>query len=182
VEALNDRYRTPVLGSLRPMDLLRILGECLDPTVDCLGCASQLTHSLQMIEAMARDGVLDVNLLLLTGEDPANVVGRNPILMPGARTGPDRPIGQWNHCEFGYLRFRSFLPARLSWTIRHHGLEDTNPVDDVDSSDEQHFNGIMKRFRHHNSVSKSIDIRPESRLDEHRDSIVESRWAGRIAF
>lgn len=181
VEALDDRYRTPVLGSLRPMDLLRMLGESLDPTDDCLGCASQLTHSLQMIDAMARDGMLDDNLLLPTGEDPANVVGTNAILTPKARTGLDRHICQWNHCEFGYLRFRSFLPARLSWTIRYHGHEDTNPVDYMDSSDEQHFNGIMKRFRHYNSASKSIDIRPESRLDDYRD-FIESRLPGRIAF
>ncbi len=193
VEALNDRYRTPVLGSLRPMDLFRMLGECLDPTDNLLGCASQLTHSLQVIEAMVGDGVRDDDLLLLallhdlgkllllTGEDPANVVGTNAILTPRARTGLDQHICQWNHCEFGYLRFRSFLPPHLSWTIRYHGLKNTNPVDYMDGRDEQHFNGIMKRFRHYDTASKSIDIRPETRLDDYRD-FIESRLPDRILF
>lgn len=193
VEALNERYRTPVFGRLRPMDLLRMLGECLDPTDNRLGCASQLTHSLQMIEAMFGDGVLvddllllallhDLGkLLLLTGEDPANVVGTNALLTPRARTGLDQHIGQWNHCEFGYLRFRCFLPPHLSWTIRYHGLKDTNPVDYMNANDEQHFNGIMKRFRYYDTASKSIDIRPETRLDDYRD-FIESRLPDRITF
>jgi len=46
VEALNEKYRLPVFGSVRPMDLLRMLGECLDPTDNLLGCVSQLTNSL----------------------------------------------------------------------------------------------------------------------------------------
>jgi predicted HD phosphohydrolase len=193
VEALNDRYRTPVFGSVRPMDLFLMLGECLDPTDNLLGCASQLTHSLQVIEAMRCDGVLDDDLLLLallhdlgkllllSDEDPANVVGTNRILTPKGSTGLDQHITQWNHCEFGYMRFQSFLPSHLCWTIRYHGLKDENPIDYMDATDNQYFHGTMKRFRHYDKASKSLEIRPVTKLSEYRN-FVETRLPERIVF
>jgi hypothetical protein len=193
VEALNDRYRTPVFGSVRPMDLFLMLGECLDPTDNLLGCASQLTHSLQVIEAMRRDGVLDDELLLLallhdlgkllllTEEDPANVVGTNRILTPKAKTGLHQHVTQWNHCEFGYRRCQPFLPSHLCWTIRYHGLKDEQPFDYMDAGDIQCFNGIMKRFRHYDKSSKSLEIRPVSKLSDYR-TFIETRLPERIVF
>lgn len=193
VEVLNDRYRTPVFGSVRPMDLFQMLGECLDPTDNQLGCASQLTHSLQVIEAMRRDGILDDELLLLaflhdlgkllllTDEDPANVVGMNRILTPKAKTGLHQHITQWNHCEFGYMRFQSFLPSHLCWTIRYHGLSDQHPVDYMDATDIQYLNGIMKRFRHYDKASKSLKTRPVSKLSDYR-IFIETRLPQTIVF
>ncbi len=193
VEALNARYRTPVLGRIRPMDLFRMLGECLDPTDNLLGCASQLTHSLQIIEAMERDGVLNDDflllafthdlgkLLLLTDEDPAHVVGTNHILTEKGKRGLDGHITQWNHCEFGYLRFKEILPNHVSWTIRYHGLKNENPIDYMDSMDIATFNGTLKPFRHYDVKSKSLDIRPRRKLTDYR-TFIETRLPEFIDF
>lgn len=193
VEALKDRYRTAVFGSIRPMDLFQMLGECLDPTDNLLGCASQLTHSLQVIEAMRRDDVLDDDLLLLallhdlgkllllTEEDPANVVGTNRILTPKAKTGLSQHITQWNHCEFGFMRCQPFLPSHLCWTIRYHGLRDEHPIDYMDATDNQLFNGIMRRFRHYDKATKSLEIRPVTKLSDYRN-FIETRLPERILF
>lgn len=193
VKALNEKYQTPVFGYVRPMDLFEMLGQCLDPTDDKLGCASQLTHSLQMIEAMERDGIRDDGmfllalfhdlgkLLLLTDEDPANVVGTNHILTPKAQTGLDQHICQWNHCEFGYMRFRSFLPSHLCWAIRYHGLKEEYPIDYMNSVDEKNYNDIMNSFRYYDKFSKSINVRPVSRLSDYRD-FIETRLPDKILF
>ena len=80
-----------------------------------LFCTSQLTHVLQMLDTMDRDGIDDPELLLavlvhdlgklllVAGEDPANVVCMNsPIGEPTPGVGLDQCTFQWNHDEFGW--------------------------------------------------------------------------------
>ena len=64
-------------------------------------------------------------VLLLTGEDPANVVCMNT---PDRRTddrasGLDQCTFQWNHDEFGWSRFRDHVPDHVAWLIRYHSID-----------------------------------------------------------
>jgi hypothetical protein len=91
--ALQAKYQQPVFGQIRVWRLLELLAQCIDPASTLLYCTSQLTHVLQMLECMERNGVSDQDMFLaallhdlgkvvyLTGEAPENVDGggKHPI-------------------------------------------------------------------------------------------------------
>ena len=86
VARLRHKYEAPVLGDVRVWELVELLAQCIDPSDGRLFGASQQFHVLQMLDAMEHDRVTDPDLvlaalvhdigkvLLLFGEDPANVV------------------------------------------------------------------------------------------------------------
>ena len=194
VEALRARYRDPVLGEVAVFELIERLGLCVDPT-DCrLFGASQLTHVLQMIEAMEADGVLTPDLLLavlvhdlgklllLTDEDPANVVCMNaPIGAYPDGIGLDNVVVQWNHDEFGYSRLVGLVPDHISWLVRYHSLDPVAHRPLMDERDRRYADTYLETFFHYDHDTKSAFHRPSIRIADYRE-VVEAAFPEPILF
>ena len=196
VTALTERYREPVFGEIRVWELFPILARCIDPTDPSLGCASQLTHTLQVVEAMQDDGMTDTDLLLCalihdlgktllaTDEDPANVVGKNvPIGSYDEGIGFDRCTFQWNHGEFAYSRFRDLVPDHVAWLIRYHGVKfDRDEVQRVmDERDRHYTEQYYGMFSQYDSTSKAMFGTPRTRIEDYRD-LIERAFPAPIPF
>lgn len=194
VRALQDRYRGPVFGEVRVYDLIERLAQCVDPT-DCrLFGASQLTHVLQVLEAMEADGVLTEQLaiaalvhdlgklLLLTDEDPANVVCMNqPIGEFEEGVGLDQVVFQWNHDELAYTRLAPHLDDDLAWLVRYHSIDPVAHRPLMDDEDRRRADALLEVFSHYDHGSKQALHRPSVRLADHRD-LVEATFPDPIVF
>ena len=194
LSTLRRRYETPVFGPVAMFDLIGRLGQCVDPT-DCrLFGASQLTHVLQLIEAMDADGVLtedlllaalvhDVGkLLLLCDEDPANVVGMNfPIGEHADGIGLDNVVTQWNHDEFGYTRLVGLVPDHIAWLTRHHSMDPVANRHLMDERDRRYAAEYLDVFFHYDHDSKSTFDVPTTRLAECRD-VIDAAFPEPIVF
>jgi hypothetical protein len=194
VEALRARYAEPVFGEVAVFDLIERLAQCVDPT-DCrLFGASQLTHVLQMIEAMDRDGVLTPDLLLaalvhdlgklllLTDEDPANVVCMNaPIGEFPDGIGLDNVVIQWNHDEFGYSRLVGLVPDHISWLVRYHSLDPVAHRPLMDERDRCYADEHLETFFHYDHDTKSAFHVPRIRVEDFRE-VVEAAFPTPISF
>ena len=196
VAALTAKYREPVFGEMHVWDIFPILGGCIDPTDSMLGATSQLTHILQVVDAMRDDDVSDGDLLLCalihdlgktllaTPEDPANVVGMNePIGDFDAGTGLDNCVFQWNHDAFGYSRFRDRVPDHVAWLIRYHSVEMDQPevtrlMDDRDREYTAKYHGVFRRY---DFGSKSRWTVPRSRVSDYR-GLLEDAFPEPIPF
>lgn len=194
VQALQARYRSPVLGRMYVWDLVERLASCVDPT-DCrlLGTSQQL-HVLQMLDRLERNGPVDPDLLvtvlihdlgkllLLVGEDPANVVGpSSAIQLPPAGSGLDAVMLQWGHAEFAYQRFKNFVPDHVGWLIRYHNAELDDCASAMDARDHDYAARYLKRFRRLDRDTKSVAHLPDARIDAYRD-LIEKRFPDQILF
>jgi hypothetical protein len=194
VEALRRKYREPVFGTVRVWDLLEQLARCIDPSDCALFCASQQTHVLQMLDGMARDGIDDPELilavlvhdlgklLLLTGEDPANVVCMNsPIGDHDPGVGLDRCTFQWNHDEFGWSRLRDHVPDGIAWLVRYHSIDADAVAPLMDARDHEHRARYFDVFTHYDHGTKSPFRLPTVQLEAYRD-LVEDAFPEPIPF
>jgi Myo-inositol oxygenase len=192
--ALEEKYRAPVLGDMRVYDLVEMLSQCIDPMDKGLGTTSQLVHSLQAVDGLADAGVTDPDLvlaallhdvgklLLLLGEDPANVSsGNRPLapLEPGA--GFDACTFQWNHDEFGYSRFREHVPDHVAWLIRYHSAHMHLARDLMDERDRDYHDRYYEVFRTADITSKSAYKLPRTKLADHRE-LLEDTFPEPIPF
>jgi hypothetical protein len=187
VTALRARYEAPVFGHCTVFELIERLGQCIDPT-DCrLFGASQLTHVLLMIEAMEADGALTPDLLLtalvhdlgklllLTDEDPANVVCMNaPIGSYDDGVGLDQVVVQWNHDEFGYSRLVKHVPDHIAWLVRYHSLDPSTVAHLHDERDRRYTDDYLRTFFHYDHATKTAYGAPKVRLDDYRDFVDEA--------
>jgi hypothetical protein len=187
VAELRARYEAPVFGRCDVFELIERLGQCIDPT-DCrLFGATQLTHVLLMIEAMDADGVLTPDLLLaalvhdlgklllLTDEDPANVVCMNaPIGSYDDGVGLDHVIVQWNHDEFGYSRLVDHVPDHIAWLVRYHSLDPSIVEHLHDDRDRRYTEQYLRTFFHYDHETKTAYRAPSIRLDDFRDVVDEA--------
>lgn len=194
VHELQARYQQPVFGEVRVYDLVERLAQCVDPT-DCrLFGASQLTHVLQVLEAMEVDGVLTDDLalvalvhdlgklLLLTDEDPANVVCMNrPIGTFDDGVGLDHVVFQWNHDELAYQRLAPHLGDDLAWLVRYHSIDPVAHRHLMDDEDGRRADALLDVFFHYDHGSKQALHRPRVRLADYRD-LVEAAFPDPIAF
>jgi hypothetical protein len=194
VAALNDKYRSPVFGSVTVWDLLQRLAQCVDPGDSFLYCASQQVHVLQVVEGMLDDGVSDPDLLLaalihdlgklllLTDEDPSNVVGMNsPIGTYADRTGFDNCIFHWNHDEFGYSRFKDHVPDHIAWLIRYHSIDLSECERLMDERDARYADRYLRVLAHYDHGTKSNYILPRRQIHEYRD-LIEGAFPKPILF
>lgn len=193
IDSLNEKYSKPVFGEISPWELVLMLGQVVDPTDRSLGNASQLTHVLQIIDSMKTDGVLNDEfllmaiihdwgkLLLLTDEDPANVVCMNKFISPPNEKGMHKHVSQWNHDEFAYMRLKDYLTPELSWLIRYHSIMPHNLDGYTDEKDEYLQKKYHSVFYKYDQGSKSPKLRPYSRIQEYR-GFIEGVLPSKIIF
>jgi hypothetical protein len=187
IEALKSRYAGPIFGRTRVWDLVERLGCCIDPSDQRLYGASQQMHVLQMISEMEADGtatpemvlvalIHDLGkLLLLTAEDPANIVCMNsPVGHWDPGSGLDNCVLQWNHDEFAYQRFKDLVPEDLAWLIRYHSVEPPDVVPLMDDRDRERTERLLKPFAHYDHATKTPFRLPSVSLLSYRDIIEEA--------
>ncbi len=184
VLALKKKYEKPIFGKIKMTNLLKLLGECVDPGDTRLGGVSQLTHLLQVAEAMENDGVSDSDLLiaalthdigkvlLLTDEDPENVICMNkPIGEYKKGIGLDNCFFQWNHDEFAYSRLKDYLPDHISWLIRYHSILIPEAEPYMDQRDREYYEKYLILFRKYDQDFKSVYRIPKKKLIDYADLI-----------
>jgi hypothetical protein len=184
VRDLNAKYSTSKLKifseGIGVWDAIQKLGFVHDPTDKQLKAVSQLTHSIQVVDSMLRAGVTDEELLivawvhdlgkllLLTDEDPANVVCLNRVIEGKAGAGLDNCVCSWNHDEYIYLKLRNLLPERSGWLLRYHSLnlKQTEPY--LNQKDRWRLQNWLQPFMGHDKLSKSLYNFPKLDWDFHR--------------
>ena len=194
VEALRRKYAEPVFGTVRVWELFERLAQCIDPSDCALFCTSQQTHVLQMLEGMERDGIDDPDLLLavlihdlgklllVTGEDPANVVCMNsPIGTPEPGIGLDQCTFQWNHDEFAWSRFRDHVPDGVAWLVRYHSIDADAVAPLMDARDREYRARLFDVFTRYDHGTKTPFHLPTVSLDPYRD-LVEDTFPEPIRF
>ena len=194
VEALRRKYEQPLIGDVRVWDQIQRLALCIDPTDSQLYTTSQLVHVLQVIEGMAHDGIVgedfllaalvhDIGkVLLLTDEDPANVVCTNTVIAaPGPGAGLDRCTFQWNHDEFGWSRLHPFVPDHVAWLVRYHSIDLEQAEQFFDERDRDYADRYLRVFARYDHGTKSAHLRPSISLDSYRD-LIEATFPDPIPF
>lgn len=191
VRRLSEKYTKPILGEVETWDLLMMLGTCVDPTDGALGAASQLVHVLQVLEMMIAEGVTDEDLLLaalvhdlgtvllLTDEDPANVVCMNRFIAGEEGGGLGQGITQWNHDEFAYMRLVDVVPRDVALLIRYHSVmpHDLDPY--LATSEREFADRYHGPFFRYDQESKSAMRRPSVRIEDFR-GLVGRRLPSRL--
>jgi len=186
VSNLKKKYEKPVFGKINTIDVLNLLGRCIDPTDHTLFTTSQLVHTLQVIEAMEEDGIKDKDMLiaalvhdvgkvlLLTKEKPENVIGTlKPMKAYSNGIGLSQVLFQWCHDEFGYDRLKTYLPRHVSWLIRFHGIGFKDALPYMDSQDRKNFERYLLTFRKYDQGAKSMYKLPAKRLEDYEKLIHE---------
>ena len=188
---LNTKYAVPAFGEIPTWEALQMLGSCLDPTDGALGAVSQLTHVLQTIDLMIESGTTDEDLLLvalvhdigklllLTDEDPANIVCMNRFIEGEVGGGLEQATSQWNHDEFAYVRLRDLLPRELALLVRYHSVMPRDLEPYLGSADREFADRFHRPFFGFDQGSKSFELRPRVRLEDFR-SLVERRLPSRL--
>ena len=192
VLALQTKYADPVFGLVDPEDLLDRLALCVDPSDGRLLGISQHVHVQQMLLGMEEAGEEDEDLyfaalihdmgkiLLLTDEDPANVVGMNsPIGEHPAKVGLDNVAVNWNHDEFMWSRLAAHVPDHIAWLVRYHSLEIPKAHPYMDERDLDYLARFLTPFRHYDQDTKSID-RFDSKVIERWKPLLRERLPERI--
>ena len=191
IRRLAERYRTPVFGEVDTWELVLMLGQCVDPTDRRLGTASQLLHVLQVLDMMIDDGVTDEDLLLvalfhdlgkvllLTDEDPANVVCLNHRVSGEPGGGIGQLTTQWNHDEFAYSRLDGLLRPDLLQLVRFHSVLPHELEPYLAPSDEAFARTLHTPFSRYDQESKSTVLHPKVRIDDFRE-LVRRRMPSRI--
>jgi hypothetical protein len=187
VAALRDKYATPVFGRVPVWSLVEMLAQCIDPTDMRLYAVSQLTHVLQILEAMESEHadteefvlaalVHDLGkVLLLTDEAPENVVCMNaPIGSPAPGSGFANCVFQWNHDEFAWSRLKDFLPEGVAWLVRYHSVLPARCAHLMDDRDRDFAQRYLRPFARYDHGTKSPLFLPRRRIEHYRP--VVEKW------
>jgi uncharacterized protein YciI len=194
IKELRERYADPVYGEVSVWSMVEKLAQCIDPS-DCrLFGVSQQVHVLQMIEAMDADGVLTDELLLvalihdlgkvllLTDEDPANVVAMNrPVGEHEDGIGLDRATLQWNHDELAWSRLHDLVPDHIGWLIRYHSIDLDSCAALMDDRDRDYHERYLRPFSHYDHDLKSPFALPSTTIAVYRD-VIEDAFPQPIRF
>ncbi|WP_137136462.1 inositol oxygenase family protein [Rhizobium sp. FKY42] len=176
---LRRKYERPIFGRVKIIDVLRRLGECVDPTDTELYLVNQLIHTLQVACGMEEDGIEDETMILaalvhdlgkvteLAGEKPEYVNGPNePIGLNVPGCGLDNVLTTWNHDEFAWQRVREYVPDHVAWLVRYHSLRFGMCHQFMDERDWSYHDKYLGVFRKYDLGTKSIFQLPKKRLDD----------------
>ena len=174
-------------GACRVWSLVEMLAQCIDPTDMRLYAVSQLTHVLQILEAMESEHadteefvlaalVHDLGkVLLLTDEAPENIVCMNtPIGSPAPGSGFANCVFQWNHDEFAWSRLKDFLPEGVAWLVRYHSVLPEHCAHLMDDRDRELAQRYLRPFARYDHGTKSPLFVPRRRIEHYRP--VVERW------
>ena len=194
VDFLNEKYKRPVFGQVPILKLLKLLSECIGPSDIGLGGVSQLTHVLQVLDAMEKDGINDRDLLiaalvhdlgkllLLTDEAPENVICFNtPIGLYENGIGLDQCYFQWNHDEFVYLRLKNYLPKHIAWLIRYHSIVIAKSEVYMNEKDKEYCERYLKLFQKYDQETKTPYFIPSKKIEDYK-SLIEEYFPKTILF
>ena len=174
-------------------EAIQSLGLVHDPTDKDLWAISQLTHTTQVVESMEKDGVTDEELivtawlhdlgklLLLTDEDPANIVCLNHVVAGNAGAGLDNCVCTWNHDEYAYQKLKHLLPERSAWLLRYHSLHLGQVEPYLNHSDREKVKQWLRPFMKHDKESKSVYNFPQLDWRKHR-RLLESYLPGKLVL
>ena len=193
--ALRAKYETPVFGDIRVWELIEMLGQVIDSGDRTLYATSQLTHVLQILGHMRRDGITDPDLILaslihdvgkvavLAGEAPENVFGghHRPIEPSTAGIGLDNCLLQWDHGELAYTRFKDLVPDHVAWLIRYHMIVEKDCRPFMDDRDCLYTERYLRTFQRYDCDSKSPFYIPTVKLGEYRE-LIENVFPKSILF
>ena len=191
VRSLSEKYQAPLFGEVDTWELLLMLGRCVDPTDQRLGAASQLIHVLQVLDMMLADGITDEDLLLvalfhdlgkvllLSDEDPANVVCLNHHVSGEPGGGLDQLVTNWNHDEFAFQRLVDVLPPQFAQLVRFHSILPDELAPYLSPADQEFAQQLHTPFARYDHESKSSFLRPMVKIDDFRD-LVRRRMPARL--
>jgi hypothetical protein len=175
--ALAESHSAPLFGQMRVWDLVVMLARVIDPTDTSLYCVSQLTHSLQMAEAMQADGVADRDMILaallhdtgklalLTGEPPESFLREYaPVSEVERGVGLDDCPFSWSHGPLAYTRLKDHLPDHVAWLIRHHSIDLPRYNYLMNERDITYHERYMRAFQHYDAGTKSVYHQPRAKL------------------
>jgi hypothetical protein len=181
VRRLERRYDEPIIGEVGVVRLMELLAQVIDPASAILACTSQLTHALQMAEAMQADGVADEmvfmalvhdlgKLALLHGEEPHHVDGngRRPTGPHEPGIGLDRATLQFAHGEIAYRRFGHLLPDHLAWLLRYHDINVAACRELFDERDWAHLGEHHRLLAHYDRQISPYRV-PSVQLSDYHD-------------
>ena len=182
---LSSKYENmPVLGTVRVYDAIAELAMIIDPLDPFLGCMSQLTHQLQLVEMMEKDGldehflitglIHDLGKLLIKfgDEDPINVeaAGKKIPLYGDAGAGLLNCTFRWDHGDFAYMRFKAHAPAEVSWLVRHHSIDIEACEPFMDARDREYTERLLRPFVAYDN-RKDLYALPKKQLEDYRPLI-----------
>jgi hypothetical protein len=193
VAALHARYAQPIVGEEQPVRLVEMLGQVVDPANPFLGCTSQLTHVLQVLDAMEADGAREEmrffalvhdlgKLALLRRERPENVEGNGRRVIgehePGV--GLDHCTMQYAHGEIVWQRIGHLVPDHLSWLLRYHDMviSDCRPY--FDERDREYCERWYRPFVRYDRTFSAFHL-PATRLAD-QAKLLEEHLPATIAF
>jgi hypothetical protein len=114
-------------------------------------------------------------LLLLTEEDPANIVCMNTAVgEQPTGAGLDNSVIQWNHDEFAYERLKDLIDEELAWLVRYHSLEVAEARPLMDDRDLERTERLLVPFAHYDHATKSAFNLPRRTIGYYRDVIEEA--------
>ncbi len=182
---LNAKYeRLPVLGTVRVYDAIAELAMIIDPLDPYLGCMSQLTHQLQLVEMMENDGldeqflvmglIHDLGKLLIKfgDEDPINVeaAGKKIPLYGNEGDGLANCTFRWDHGDFAYMRLKDHAPAEVTWLVRHHSIDIAACEPYMDARDRDYTERLLLPFIAYDN-HKDLYALPKKQLEDYRPMI-----------
>jgi Myo-inositol oxygenase len=192
--ALRLKYQQPVFGEIPTWSLFTMMAQVIDTADDRLYCTSQEIHMLQVVEAMAADGMASEEFILaalvhdlgkvcmLKGEPAENVTYRNNLLAtgePGA--GLDQCTLQWSCDDLAWSRLKNHLPPAIAWLVRYHGIRPKACAPYMNAQDHDYAGRYLAPFQVYDLSSKSPFARPRIRLEDYRP-IIEKYLPPRIVF
>lgn len=193
-EALRHKYREPVFGEIPTWSLFEMMARVIDPADDRLYCTSQEIHMLQVIEALAADGMANEEFILaalvhdlgkvsmLKSKSAGNATYMNNMLAagePGA--GLDQCIFQWSCDDLAWSRLKTHLPPAVAWLVRFHGISPKACAPFMNAQDRDYAERYLAPFRIADMYSKSPFRRPRTRLEDYRP-VIDKHLPPRIVF
>lgn len=182
IQRLNAKYETATIfaNPIGVWDAIEKLGLVADPTDRELYAVSQWVHTLQVIEGMEQAGIKSEEmlfaawvhdlgkLLLLTNEDPANIVCDNFVVEGADGKGLDHCFLNWNHDEWVYLKLKDLVSDEVAWLIRYHSINLDSCSQYFDQKDKQYAEKYLDEFKKYDKGTKSIYNIPVVDTDKHR--------------